>query len=583
MLSFQGLQCGISAHPGDSLILSEIDLALEPGQRVALLGANGSGKSTLLRCLSGLVDYARWGECLLNGRHIAADEEGRALLRRHVGRVGQDPEDQLVSERVFDEVAFGPCNIGLSPLQVRQQVDEALACCDITDLSDKLCSELSGGQRQRVCIAGVLAMHPAYLLLDEPCSMLDPESRSHVLGAVDAAAARGVGVIMATHELRDVLGYDRVIVLEQGSIIWAGTPAQLLARPDVILSSGCLLSAWPQALVDLAASGALPADVVLSTPVACGEFLRSSSIPFVSYDCFERTQRHVPIEEQLSTPQASVDGLSLEHVSFSYDLPAPRRRLGKRRTPRSHITPEDLRELACQRGAALALDDVSLHVSPGSLAVVSGPNGAGKTTLLRIACGLIEPATGQTTLVGGPIRPGDVACAMQRPFDQLFCDTVAQDVAFSPLRRGVCQRRTQELVEDCMRRVGLEPAALAQRSPFSLSGGQARRAVLAGVLACEASAVVLDEPAAGLDAHGLSNLLSIIDQMRKADTAVIVVTHDPKTLLKQADTLLFLDSGRVGFRVHLRNDASQQPLSDFLPQDSDDLFFRAWAGARYGS
>lgn len=584
VLSFRGLQCHFPGRTDAPPVLSGVDLSLEPGARLALLGPNGSGKSTMLRSLCGLSEDAGWEECLLDGRGVRPGEDGRALLRRAVGLVGQDPDDQLVCERVYDDVAFGPCNLGLPEEEVRRRVEESLRSCGLEGLADKSCSELSGGQRQRVCIAGILSMRPSYLLLDEPCSMLDPDARSQVMAAADAAARRGVGVILATHELRDVLGYDRVLALGKGTVAWSGAPAQLLSRPDVLKAARCHVSAWPRALAGLAASGGLPPGVDLSSPAACGAGLRMRGAPAVRPErpasagvtgriapqASRVTPR--PAEETSRTTAGGPAGLALDQVSHSYGLTAPGARL--LRSSRTGAaggggpTSQEYRDLARGKGRELALDGVSLLVPPGGLAVVTGPNGSGKTTLLRVACGLIVPGSGSARLDGAPVRPGAVACAMQRPHDQMFCDTVEQDVAFSPRRRGVEPDRARALAHDCMGRVGLDPALFAGRSPFSLSGGQARRAALAGVLACESRAVVLDEPAAGLDAGGLEDLLSLIEQMQSAGTAVTVVTHDPGALLDRADALLVLRSGRARPGV--------------LPPDPDEAFFRAWAGVPDG-
>ena len=200
--------------------LTDVTLTVNPGERVVVLGANGSGKSTLARVANGSARP-------LSGSVRVDGEKDGALVRR-VGYVRQDPTSQLVSARVFDEVAFGPANLGLTRQEVVSRANEALERCRIEKLADRGTAGLSGGQQQLVAIAGVVAMRPRYLVLDEICSHLDPLARSEVEGLVDSLVSDGVGVLEMAHDVRSVLCATRVVVLDGGCVVWEGTPGELL-------------------------------------------------------------------------------------------------------------------------------------------------------------------------------------------------------------------------------------------------------------------------------------------------------------------------------------------------------------------
>ncbi|MBS5451272.1 MAG: ATP-binding cassette domain-containing protein [Coriobacteriia bacterium] len=474
-------------------------LVVHPGERVALLGHNGSGKSTLLRIASGGVAPTS-GDVVLYGTTLSwSDSHTLWEHRRAVGVVGQDPDDQMVASTVFEEVAFGPCNLGLPAKEIRSCVSLALEQCRLVGFDARDVSTLSGGQRQRVALAGVLAMQPQYLLLDEPCSMLDRKARQGVLRVVDKAAHEGCGVLHVTHELEDVIDYDRVLVMEEGRVVWEGTPRALLSDRDALARSRCLVS------------GALRrsfGDAHGNEPASDKYVLRGMDTDAASY---------VACKEE---------ALNASAVSFAYDDGTRR---GRRR---GHPT-------------ALALEDVSLCVAHGGAVLVSGPTGSGKSTLMRLLAGLLRPSEGTVAVDGRPTCPELVACSFQRAEDQLFADTVLDDVAFGPRNLGCSHEESVRRARSALGRVGLDPDAFGARSPFGLSGGQMRRVALAGVLAMETPFVALDEPTIGLDADGLRDLRKLVSDLRSSGTGVVIVSHDVERCLPMVDGLLELRDGHA--------------------------------------
>lgn len=219
------------AHPRGPLVLDGVDLALAPGERVALLGGNGCGKTTLLRVLVGLSRPAR-GDLLLDGRPVRRDRAGRTSLRSAVQLVLQEPDDQVFAASVRADVSFGPTNQGLGPAELDARVDEAMAAVGVTELADRAPHLLSYGQRKRVALAGVLAMRPRVLLLDEPTAGLDPEATTDLEDTLTALADGGVGVLMATHDVDLAWRWADEVVLMTDGRLERGPAHTLLADPE---------------------------------------------------------------------------------------------------------------------------------------------------------------------------------------------------------------------------------------------------------------------------------------------------------------------------------------------------------------
>ena len=247
----------------DRRALAGVSLDVRGGELVAVLGANGSGKSTLARLTNGILTPES-GTVSVEG----IDTREAANLhdvRERVAIVFQHPDDQIVATTVEDDVAFGPENLGLARGEIRSRVDEALASVGLTGLERREPHTLSGGQKQRLAIAGALAMHPAYLVFDEPTSMLDPAGREDVLRIIAELRATGRGVVHITHELADITSADRVLVLEAGRTAFSGTLAGLLDERELLESCGLEVPPLASLVAELAALGA-PVPVDTPTP-----------------------------------------------------------------------------------------------------------------------------------------------------------------------------------------------------------------------------------------------------------------------------------------------------------------------------
>jgi cobalt/nickel transport system ATP-binding protein len=235
---------GVRYHYNDRQVaLDGIDLTIQAGEQVVLLGANGSGKSTLLKLLDGIVGPSA-GRMRALGQDVAAVAAGQDAFRFHrrVGLVFQDPDIQLFSATVFDDVAFGPLQLGLSPAEVKERCDEALGLMDIVHLADRAPFELSGGEKKRAAIASVLSLRPDVLLLDEPTAALDPRTKSVLVDLIRGLGTAGRTLVTATHELEIVPAIaDRVVVLGEDRRVAAdGRPDRILADRELLLRANLI-------------------------------------------------------------------------------------------------------------------------------------------------------------------------------------------------------------------------------------------------------------------------------------------------------------------------------------------------------
>lgn len=478
--------------------LSGVSLDVESGEFVVLLGANGSGKSTLSRLLARSLELQR-GSVEVDGRNLQATTYDGC-----VGYVRQDPESQFVAPIVFDEIAFGPCNHGLPAEEVRKRVHEALVDCRLAGFEGRAVDTLSGGEKQRLALAGVLAMHPRYLVLDEVMSQLGDASRSSLRGVLRGLARRGVGILLISHSPQEAMYADRVVVLEAGRLVWEGAPNLLFA------------------------------DEGRASRVFPGSRL-SSALSALAKDGCDLTSCRTAYQLASFAREASRGHELLDSL-----------RVGARRAAPSSCG-LSLRDIQLNLGGAQILDDVCLDITSRHLTLVIGPSGAGKSTLARVAAGILEPDAGSVTLAGKPVVRGAIGLALQRPEDQLFLNSVLEDVEFGPMNLGASREEARRRSQRSLKLLKV-PEDLWARSPFQLSGGEKRRVAIAGVIAMSPAALVLDEPTDGLDAPCRTILINAVRDLADQGQPVIVVSHDVGEWMYAADDVVLLEGGRIRWR-----------------------------------
>lgn len=549
------IECrGVSfSYDGAVSALDGVDLNIEDGEFFCILGGNGSGKSTFAKHLNALLQPDA-GTVRINGMD-ASDPELVYDIRSTAGMVFQNPDDQLVATLVEDDVAFGPENLGVPSAQIAQRVREALKGVGLVGFERHETHALSGGQKQRVALAGVLAMEPRMLILDEASSMLDPRGRKGLMKACHALHDRGMTIVMITHFMEEAAEADRIAVFQAGRVAMLGTPEEILTRADEL------------------------AELNLDMPESCrlGMALRAKGVPVhaqvrevdmvaeVAQTYAERSGAGTV--GQSSTPQSEIVGgtvsadnednvpepvIELSHVSYSYSLSArERRRWHKRSAAEGSSNKQAL--WGNDPSSPWALRDVSLTVRRGEFLGLAGHTGSGKSTLVQHLNGLIRPQEGSVCALGLDLSNKKDAAAVkakvgvvfQYPERQLFAETVAQDVAFGPHNLGLPQDEVDRRVESSLSRVGLDLSAVGDKSPFELSGGQQRRVAFAGVLAMEPEVLVLDEPMAGLDPAARRDFLELIDRLHRDGLTVVMVSHSMDDLANCCDRIVVMNEGAV--------------------------------------
>lgn len=496
-------------YEGGITALDDVSLELARGERLCVLGANGSGKSTLASVICGLLAPDE-GEVELAGEQVCAegapDLEAYRRARRSLGLVFQNPDDQIVTSIVADDVAFGPENLGVPRDQIAARVARELHRVAMDDYAQADPARLSGGQRQRVCIAGALAMEPAVLVLDEPASLLDVRGRLAILRVMGRLAAAGTTLVHVTHFMEEALEADRVIVMDHGRVALAGTPSEVFAQGEKIAELG------------LEVPFAARLSRRLDLPWTCDETALLDALGEARGAGSLASSTHAGATDETAPFASPV--ITVKHAFFSYGR---------------HIH---------------ALEDVSFEIAPGTSTAIIGQTGSGKSTLLRLLCGLETPDEGRvivadndtTTRRGRRAARGCMGYVMQHPERQLFAETVEKDVAFGPRNLGLPEGEVARRVTEALELVGL--AKRRDVSPFKLSGGQRRLCALAGILAMEPRVLVLDEPTAGLDPRGRAMLRRVLARLRERGVTLVQVTHSMEDAAR-ADRVLALDQARL--------------------------------------
>ncbi len=408
------------------------------------------------------------------------NDTSRFEIMKRVGLVFQNPDHTIVATTVEREIAFGLENSGVPPNEMKRLVNDALDRFGLMRYRHTNPANLSGGEKQRCALAGVMVMQPSHLILDEPTSLLDPENRSHLLGFIHEAAEHGTTVIHITPFIEEALTAARVIVLDNNDICMDGSPDEILK--DTGRFRTCSVYG---------------ADFRDGAPAQ------------------ENCEKISPAVFHSEHP-AQAEGvtlISLDKVAHVYDNGTPSQNE--------------------------ALRDIDINISQGSSTVLLGPSGSGKSTFLEIVSGVITSTGGSVHFGGNPLR----AMAFQFPEDQMFGDTVASYVSFGPSNTGISEDDLPETVTAALASVGLDPDQYSNRDPLMLSGGEQRRAALAGVLAMNPDVLVLDEPIAGLDRSGMEIIIQFLHKYVSCGGTLLFSTHDFEVAWRLAAFAVVLRDG----------------------------------------
>ena len=506
---------------GTHRAIDEVNLDIEPGQFIAILGHNGSGKSTLAKHMNAIL-VPSGGTMWVDGKDTK-EEENLWDVRQTAGMVFQNPDNQIIGTVVEEDVGFGPENLGVPTEEIWQRVEKSLSAVGMIEYRHHSPNKLSGGQKQRVAIAGVVAMCPKCIVLDEPTAMLDPNGRKEVLRTVEELRKREhVTVILITHYMEEVIGADRVIVMDQGHVVMDGTTREIFSQVELLKKYRLdvpqvtmLAHGLKQRGLDIK-EGILTTNELIEALEKAGDWRQNQKKTYVGHaeTVVKKEKKENPI-------------LKLEHIEYLY----------------SSGTAYEKR----------ALKDINLDIYEGEFVGVIGHTGSGKSTMIQHLNGLMKATSGALYYNGENIYDekynlrqlrNNVGLVFQYPEHQLFEIDVLTDVCFGPKNQGLTEEECKKRAIEALELVGLSEKYY-DTSPFDLSGGQKRRVAIAGVLAMRPKVLVLDEPTAGLDPKGRDEILDQIAYLQKErNLTVILVSHSMEDIAKYVDRIVVMNKGR---------------------------------------
>ncbi len=494
-------------------VLREVDLRVEQGELVLVVGRTGSGKSTLLGTLNGLVPHFTGGTLAGSVRIAGRDtrEHRPRDLADLVGVVGQDPLAGFVTDTVEEELAYGMEQLGLAPDVMRKRVEETLDLLGIADLRSVPLTDLSGGQQQRVAIGSVLTAHPRVLVLDEPTSALDPTGAEEVLAAITRLVHDlAVTVVIAEHRVERVLAYaDRVVHVVDGRVE-SGLPTEVM-RTSTIAPPVVELGRW---------AGWSPLPMSVRDGWRAGGALRRALA-----------------DEGVETGASAPSSTSRNPMRRTVEEGRP----GLSRNP--VLTAE---RVTVRHGGLVAVRDVDLTLHRGQVTALMGRNGAGKSTLLWALQGSGPRTSGSVLL--GDTDPRDLSAAVRRrrvglvpqtPADLLYLPTVADECAQADRETGSSPGGCRALLDRIV------PGIQDGVHPRDLSEGQRLALVLAIQLTADPEVLLLDEPTRGLDYQAKAVLAEVVRELAADGRSVLLSTHDVEFVAESADRVVVLAAGEI--------------------------------------
>lgn len=501
-------------YPGRSEpTLKGVNLKIEEGEFVLLTGPTGCGKSTLLKTLNGIIPHESGG--IFSGSIKIAGTEttdsNQIELSSRVGLVFQNPDDQIFSTTVEDEVAFGPENLCFEREEIDKKVGEALRMVGMSGHRLNSTNALSGGQKQRVCIASMLAMMPEILAMDEPVSQMDPAGTQEILNTVrELNRKMRITILLVEHRLHELAPFaDRVVIMDSGKIIFDQPASKAFDQLEVFHRLGLRV---PE-----------PVELCHTLGIKASPFSAKETFPLLNKGDFkEKTRRyltHPGPEKRINSAVCSVENteplISIRDLLSGYDK------------------------------NKMVLKGINLEIRRGERVAVMGTNGSGKSTLLLNIAAMLKPYKGSVKVFGEDTKSknpysfaGRIGFVFQNPDLMLFCDSAEEEARFGPF-----QLKFENIEERA--RISLEAMSifdLRQDLPQSLSRGQRLRTAVASVLSIDPELILLDEPTTGQDRV---NIEQMMDYFKNKGSTLVFCTHDIEIAMLYATRILVMNEGQI--------------------------------------
>lgn len=555
--------------------LKQVSLAVAKGKFIALMGPTGAGKTTLSLCLNGLIPQFLQGE--LQGEvRIGGKDTGEVRvqdLAKQVGLVLQDAESQIVGRTVAEDVAFGPRNFGIPLAEIQQRVAQALAKVRLNGYDQRSTAELSGGEKQRLVIAGVLALEPELLVMDEPASELDPEGRFQVYRTLDdLCREKERTILVVEHSSEEILHRaHEVIVLKQGKIAWQGAPEQLFRNIPLLQEFGIKplpvsLLGWSFCQRGWIEGRDIPLDVAEAESLIrklIGEpALHNRVAPLIAPPA--RDETHQEKEAEKRPPNSAL--IQIKQLVHRFE------------------------------SGQIGVQGIDLTIEKGEFVALAGSNGAGKTTLAKHINGLLKPTQGEVIVKGLNTKDVDTAqlaktvgYVFQNPDHQIFSVSVEKELEFGLKNAGFTRAEIAERITQALALTGLEN--YRQVHPYTLSKGERQFIAVASVLALTPEILVIDEPTTGLDWVGVEKIMKLLQQLHREGTTILMISHDMDSVADYAERVIILREGQVmrdappweafADESMLRQAAVLPPQLCVLNQRLQDLGYQAQSAAEF--
>lgn len=489
--------------------LKNIDLTINKGEKVLIVGPSGSGKSTLSHCINGLIPFSYNGE--IEGEliidNIKPYEESLSDVSKKVGTILQDQDSQFIGLSVGEDVAFNFENNAMPLNEMKVKVIDALELVNMVDFINHSPYELSGGQKQRVSLAGVLGSDAEVLLFDEPLANLDPASGKEIMQLInDIHEKTNKTIIIVEHRIEDVLEqpFDKVIVVNKGEVQGFGTPDEIL-KSDLLKNNGLREPLYLEAMK------------LAGCDISQSENLKDlNNIDERNKEVLKNWFNNETSNKDSIIKEEKI--LEVKNLAFSHD------------------------------GIKNTIDDVSFHLNKGEILAVLGNNGAGKSTLCRLITGILKPQKGSIFLNNQCIdswsikqKGSSIGYVMQNPNQMISQHMIKDEIALGLKCRNYSKEEIDKKVEEVLKICGLYPY---RNWPVSaLSYGQKKRVTIASILAINPEVIILDEPTAGQDYKHYTEFMEFIKELSAQGISIILITHDMQLTLEYCHRAVVLSGG----------------------------------------
>lgn len=554
---------------GEKWAVKDMDFIAHKGQIIAVLGRNGSGKSTFARHLNGLYAPDQ-GTVWIQGDSDVLDtsrEDDLLAIRRAVGMIFQNPDNQMVGNTVAEDVGFGLENLGFQAEKIWERINEVLRLTGMEAYLERNVSHLSGGQKQRLAIASVMAMSPECIVMDEATAMLDPVGSRQILDTLYHLNREfGITIIMITHRMEETVRADQIYVMDDGNVELVGAPYEIYPQVEKLEQLGLdsLLSykllhelkvdysddkKFVKELDENAKSALVDRKERLLSVQDAADRIKAclhdkklfDEKNLNEQDVLDDIDSYVNDTKNINKPEAA------EQInSAQKDIPSSKNDI---------LVEADNLEYSYKDGAVQvpAVEQMSFQIRKGEILAVAGQTGSGKSTLLYMLNGIYRPMGGTLKVDGIDVGKTKnlkelrkkIGFVFQYPEYQLFESTVLADVMYGALNFGMSKAEAEQAAREALALVNISEEYY-EYSPFDLSGGQKKRVALAGILAYKPEILILDEPVAGMDPKAKRELFALIRRLHEErNITVIFVSHDMKDVYEIAGRILVMGQGKL--------------------------------------